>query len=134
MSTKKIGNLYKKTTFLRLFNTIILYLYQVFFSPLIYLYMIKHIVLFKFKDYSENIKNVEEIKRDLEALKTIIPQLISIKAGINVNPKEAYHLALEVEVKDMADLEIYATHPEHLKVGKRIREILDSRSCVDYQI
>jgi len=96
--------------------------------------MIKHIVLFKFKDYSENIKNVEEIKRDLEALKTIIPQLISIKAGINVNPKEAYHLALEVEVKDMADLEIYATHPEHLKVGKRIREILDSRSCVDYQI
>ena len=67
-------------------------------------------------------------------LKTIIPQLISIKAGINVNPKEAYHLALEVEVKDMADLEIYATHPEHLKVGKRIREILDSRSCVDYQI
>ena len=58
--------------------------------------MIKHIVLFKFKDYSENIKNVEEIKRDLEALKTIIPQLISIKAGINVNPKEAYHLALEV--------------------------------------
>jgi hypothetical protein len=34
----------------------------------------------------------------------------------------------------MAGLEAYAVHPNHVAVGKIIREVLEQRSCVDYVI
>ena len=48
-----------------------------------------------------------------------------------MNPNEQFDLSLLSEFESMKDLEIYAKHPDHVAVGKVIREILDARSCVD---
>ncbi len=95
--------------------------------------MIKHIVLFKFKDNSNDKTNLNSIKKSLENLTQFIPELKSIEVGINSNPNEKYDLALTTEFDNWEDLNIYAEHPEHLKVGALIRKTLELRACVDYE-
>lgn len=98
--------------------------------------MIKHIVLFKFRDDlpdAEKSKKMQSIKTDLEALTSKVETLKRMEVGINCNPDESYDLALTSEFDDMEGLKAYANHPEHLKVGAVIREILDQRACVDYE-
>ncbi|MFW6043171.1 MAG: Dabb family protein [Marinilabiliaceae bacterium] len=98
--------------------------------------MIKHIVLFKFRDDltgKEKAQKLSSIKTDLEALTGKVETLKRMEVGINCNPDESYDLALTSEFEDMEGLKAYATHPEHLKVGAVIREILEQRACVDYE-
>ena len=98
--------------------------------------MIKHIVLFKFREdvpEKEKSEKLQTIKSDLEALTSKVESLKRMEVGINVNPDESYDLALTSEFDDMEGLKAYANHPEHLKVGAVIREILDQRACVDYE-
>ncbi|GHT31876.1 stress responsive protein [Bacteroidia bacterium] len=99
--------------------------------------MIKHRVLFKLKEFSsqeEKTLKINEIKSGLEALIDIIPQLKKIFVGVNINPKEGFDICLETEHDTLEDLNAYATHPDHLAVSKIIREVLDSRACVDYEV
>jgi hypothetical protein len=98
--------------------------------------MIRHIVLFKFKaDVPETTKNekLAQIKSGLENLMGPIKQLKKIEVGINGNPIEKYDLSLIADFDSMEGLDTYSTHPEHLKIGVLIREILESRACVDYE-
>ncbi|MFW5890001.1 MAG: Dabb family protein [Marinilabiliaceae bacterium] len=98
--------------------------------------MIKHIVLFKFRDdlpEKEKARKLSSIKTDLEALTGKVETLKRMEVGINCNPDESYDLALTSEFEDMEGLKAYANHPEHLKVGAVIREILEQRACVDYE-
>ena len=98
--------------------------------------MIKHIVLFKLKSF-ENKEEKEtkllEIKNGLLALCNTVESLISIDVGLNCNVNEDFDIALTTTFESMEGLEAYAKHPEHLAVGKIIREVLESRSCVDYE-
>ena len=94
--------------------------------------MIKHVVLFKFNNPDKSY--LDKVIRQLLNLKSSIPAVINIEAGINVNNNEAYHVALEVIIKNWDDLELYVKHPEHIKVSGLIRERLADRACVDFQI
>lgn len=96
--------------------------------------MIRHIVLFKMKPFeSESVRadKLNEIKKGLDRLPAIIPQLRLMKVGINMNAAEQYDLSLLTEFDNMADLQTYAVHPDHVAVSKIIREMLDARACVD---
>ncbi|MCU4163372.1 Dabb family protein [Carboxylicivirga caseinilyticus] len=98
--------------------------------------MIKHIVLFQLKAFeSEDTKDAKlsEIKSELLGLKEKVSVLKSIEVGLNTNPAEQYDIALTTTFNNMEDLEIYAKHPDHLAVGKIIREVLEARACVDYE-
>ncbi len=98
--------------------------------------MIKHIVLFKMKSFateSERKEILAGLKNELEALMDRVPGLLSIEAGININPAEEYDLALTTTFNNMDDLAAYAIHPDHKAVGAKIRAVLDKRGCVDYQ-
>ena len=99
--------------------------------------MIKHVVLFKLKEFSsqedKNLK-ISEIKSRLEALINLIPELKKIHVGININPNEEFDICLETEHENMEGLKTYAVHPEHIAVAKIIREVLEKRSCVDYLV
>ena len=99
--------------------------------------MIKHIVLFKMRedidvDYKE--KELTVIKGELEALMGKVPSLRSMEVGINCNKAEKFELALVSTFDDLAGLEAYAVHPDHVAVGKKIRAMLDVRACSDYEI
>jgi hypothetical protein len=97
--------------------------------------MIKHIVLFKFKEDLPDVEKkskMQKIKTGLEALAEKVETLKKMEVGINCNQDEEYDLSLTSEFDSMEGLNAYAVHPEHLKIGKIIREILDKRACVDY--
>ncbi|WP_291855618.1 Dabb family protein [Marinilabilia sp.] len=99
--------------------------------------MIKHIVLFKFRENlpaDEKRSKLENIKADLEALTGKVETLRKMEVGLNINPEEEYDLSLVSEFDNMQGLKDYATHPEHLKAGAVIREILEKRACVDYEL
>ncbi len=98
--------------------------------------MIKHIVLFQLKAFdSESAKNekLEEIKKGLESLPAKIDVLKSLSVGLNVNPNEKYDLALETTFDSLVEVDIYAKHPDHVAVGKILREVLEERACVDFE-
>jgi hypothetical protein len=97
--------------------------------------MVKHIVLFKLKEFSskeEKSRKINQIKLGLLNLKTIIPELHSIEVAINENPKEQYDIALTTTHHSKDDLQAYAVHPSHQAVSQIVREVLESRACVDY--
>ncbi len=96
--------------------------------------MIRHIVLFKLQAFeSQALKEakMQEIKTKLENLQPLIPELKRIEAGINRNENEQFDISLLTEFETMDDLHIYAAHPDHVAVGKIIREVLEARACVD---
>lgn len=97
--------------------------------------MIKHTVLFKVKNLADKAERLETIKRELEQLCELIPELKEIQVGINMNPEEQWDLALEVLVENMHDLERYANHPAHQQIVKsRIAPIKVDRACADYPL
>ncbi len=98
--------------------------------------MIKHIVLFKLKSFeNEALKTAKlnEIKEGLLALQGKVDTLLSIEVGLNCNENETFDIALTTTFNNLDDLESYAKHPDHVAVGKIVREVLESRSCVDYE-
>lgn len=100
--------------------------------------MVKHIVMFKFKDMAEGkngLENATKAKEMLEALQGIIPTLKASKISLNSEKATPanYELVLETEFDDMEGLSAYAVHPEHLKVVAFIKSVIASRACVDYE-
>ena len=50
--------------------------------------MIKHIVMWKFKENEE--ENMKKFLKGLNSLKEIIPEIKNMETGININPKNEY--------------------------------------------
>jgi hypothetical protein len=99
--------------------------------------VIKHIVLWKLKDFAEGAdkhQNARKIETMLLGLKERIPQLKEIEVGINVLPSDAsYDVALYSSFNNEHDLEIYQKHPEHLKVAEFVSAVRENRVVVDYR-
>ena len=95
--------------------------------------MIKHIVMWKFKDeVGEDDK--AEMKSRLEALKGVVPSLIDIEVGMDVVGSDASKdMVLYSEFNSMDDLKAYAVHPEHLKVVEFVKPLVCERHVVDYE-
>jgi hypothetical protein len=98
--------------------------------------MINHIVLFKLNNYpkEEKAKIVEELKSLLEGLKEKIDVVKYIEVGTNyVLDAKSYDIALISHFESLEDLDVYRTHPEHLKVVERIKETTSERAAVDFR-
>lgn len=98
--------------------------------------MINHVVLFKMKDFpaDEKREKMEQIKSALEALKDKIQELKYLEVGLNYEtPSKSFDLCLISHFDDLAALEIYRVHPEHLKVFELIKETTEARSAVDFE-
>ena len=100
--------------------------------------MIKHIVLFRFKDFAEGAdkaENIKSLKSRLEALEDIIDEIKFFEVGINFdNSDVAYDLALCSEFESKEDLYSYQKHPEHAKVVDFVKKVCENRIVVDYII
>lgn len=101
--------------------------------------MIKHIVFFRLADNAEG-KSREEnavlIKKELENLRNLVPEIKMIEVGINCPnaPKTDYDIALYTEFDSFDDLDAYQEHPEHKKVAAYIGKVKTSRAAVDYEV
>lgn len=95
--------------------------------------MIKHIVMWKFKDEVAESDKLE-MKRQLESLKGIVPTLIDIEIGMDVVGSDASKdMVLYSEFNSLDDLRAYAEHPEHLKVVEFVKSLVCDRAVVDYE-
>ena len=93
--------------------------------------MVKHIVLYTFKDGVNKDDAVKLIASVLEPLVGKIPGLIHMEiraafAGMD------YALYSEFESREA--LENYAVHPLHLEAKDHFFHLLDSRVCADYDL
>lgn len=96
--------------------------------------MIKHIVMWKFKDEATEADKLE-MKRQLEALKGVVPTLVDIEVGLNFSPCDpAKDMVLTTEFQTQDDLKAYASHPEHQKVVAFVKPFVAERAVVDYVV
>lgn len=100
--------------------------------------MIKHIVMWRLKDFADargKEENARKLKSHLESLKSKIKEIKHIEVGINITISEAASdVVLYSEFDSMDDLEAYQRHPEHMKVVDFVNEIRLERRVVDYKV
>lgn len=95
--------------------------------------MIVHIVMFKFKE-ENRYPNIIEVKKLLEELIEFIPSLKTIDVGVNFSKEDrALDMSLITTFENQEGLDEYANHPEHLRVLKFIKEVVDYTKVVDYE-
>lgn len=96
--------------------------------------MIKHIVMWKFKDEVAEADKLE-MKRQLESLKGVVPTLVDIEIGLNVaDCPPAMDMVLSSEFQSVEDLKAYVAHPEHQKVVGFVKTLICERAVVDYEV
>src|SRR5574340_177856 len=100
--------------------------------------MIKHIVMWKLKDFAEGsgkAVNAQKIKELLESLKGKIKEIKHIEVGINIIQTDASaDVALYAEFGCMEDLNTYQKHPEHLKIVQFVKGVCTERRVADYEV
>jgi hypothetical protein len=94
--------------------------------------MITHVVLVKLKDQSP--KNIESVRALLSSLSGKIPSLRHFEVGADVTRSErSYELALIAKFDDSTGLKEYLTHPIHVPISSKLRELAANISVVDYE-
>ncbi len=100
--------------------------------------MIRHIVMWNFKDEYEGMKKpeiMEKVKSGLSALKGKVPVVRDLEVGQSVTSGDMhYDMALIVTVDSVNDLPAYAEHPEHVKVRRFIGEVRTARVTADIEV
>ena len=98
--------------------------------------MIKHIVMFKFKDFScgrNKQENILLVKESLQSLPPMIKEIKYFELGVNIIPaSNAYDLVLLSEFTSPEELVSYQKHPEHVRVAEVAGQVCESRIVVDY--
>jgi hypothetical protein len=96
--------------------------------------MVVHIVMFLFKEENKA-QNIQKAKEMLEALPDAIDELLSMEVGINFTESErAMDMSLYSTFDTKRELDIYATHPAHLKVVEFIKSVTTVSKVVDYKL
>lgn len=97
--------------------------------------MVKHIVLFKLNVEEPELSQViTDFCNAVMALPEKIDVIRHIEVSRNINPAEQYDIALNSTFDTLADVSIYATHPDHVAAAAKLKGKVASRACVDYEI
>ncbi len=99
--------------------------------------MIKHIVMWKFKDSANGRtkeENIEYIISKLLALPAIIPQIKSMEIKKDVLKSErSFDVVLICDFESLDALSKYQVHPDHQNVSKYMAQVVEKRAAVDYE-
>lgn len=98
--------------------------------------MVKHIVLFRLKDSltrEEKLDVMNRFKAAIEALPARIAVIRKVFVGLNINDGEQWDICLESEFDTLADVRLYAAHPDHVAAAGILKDAKDGRACVDYE-
>jgi hypothetical protein len=95
--------------------------------------MIVHVVMIAFRPDTDEAM-IEQVRHQIEMLKQQIPPLRSLTTGRNFAQEDrAMDLVLIAQFDRREDLEIYATHPDHLKVIDALKPIMEYSKVVDFE-
>ena len=93
--------------------------------------MIKHIVMWKFKEGHE--EEMNKFLSDLLSLKNKIDVIRSMQVGINLNKDSEFNAVLISEFDNFDDLKSYKENPEHVKVSSFCKSIREKREAIDFE-
>ena len=97
--------------------------------------MIRHVVMWKFKELAEGkskLENMEAVRDSLYALMPVIAEIKRMEIGFDVKHTDAsMDLMLLTEFDTLDTLQTYAVHPAHLAVADYVRKVTDSRVVLD---
>lgn len=100
--------------------------------------MLKHIVMWKLKEFAEGADkqaNARKMKEKLDACADIVPGILKFEVAIAQTGLEAtYDVVLYSEFTGMAALDAYQNHPQHAALKPFFGAIRDARQCMDYEI
>jgi hypothetical protein len=99
--------------------------------------VIKHIVLWKLKDFAEGAtkhQNALKAKALLEDMRGKIPGMVKLEVGLNFETSDsASDISLYTEFESREALDAYQIHPEHMKVKDFLPHVRNERRVVDYE-
>ncbi len=99
--------------------------------------MLKHIVMWKFKDQAEGADkaaNLLKAKTLLDGCTGLVPGLLRLEVAIAQPQLECtYDLVLYSEFADRAALDAYQNHPRHVALKPFIGAARLERQCMDYE-
>jgi len=100
--------------------------------------MVKHIVFWRLKPEAHGqsaAENARAIKEKLEALRGLIPDLLSLEVGLDFERSDqASDVALYTAFPSREALAAYQVHPAHKAVMPFIAEARSERRVVDYEV
>jgi hypothetical protein len=100
--------------------------------------MIRHIVLFKLKDFpgeSEKITAAQEVIKQLNELPSKIDVIRKYEGGIDVRKLSwSYDIVLIMDFDNMTDLETYTIHPAHQAFIAFNKDYSANKTCIDYEV
>ena len=83
----------------------------------------------------EKRNNVQILTSKLEKLPSKIEQIKLYEVNKNISSKKsAYDIILISEFENFEALDIYRTHPEHVKVLSVIKKVAKKSAFIDYEV
>lgn len=100
--------------------------------------MIVHIVFWKLHEQGLNGKskqeNALEMRRRFDALRGVIPGLLTCEIGIDVaHTPDSVDVVLYSEFESMAALDAYQPHPAHQEIVAFLKDVRSERRVIDYE-
>lgn len=100
--------------------------------------MLKHIVMWKFKETAKGTskeENLRKAKELLDSLPSEIPAIGGFEVGIDIlHSDSSYDLVLNSSFNNRDELVAYQTHPLHVKVVEFLRKVQVGKTVVDYVV
>jgi hypothetical protein len=96
--------------------------------------MLRHVVLFKFKDTSSK-EDVQKVVDAFRSLKTSIPQVADFEFGTDNSPEglaNGFTHCFFITFKSEADRDVYLPHPKHKEFVEVLKPHLDKVQVIDY--
>jgi hypothetical protein len=96
--------------------------------------LLRHVVLFKFKDES-SASDVEKVQKAFSALPSKIKEIAGYEWGLNNSPEnlnQGFTHCFFVSFRSEKDRGVYLPHPEHQKFVEVLKPHLDKVLVIDY--
>lgn len=95
-------------------------------------YMIKHIVMYKLKDNTE--QNAIALRDKFLGMKGKIDVLKDIESGVDIlHTARSYDVVLVCTFESREDMETYQSHPVHIPVKEYVGERILEAKAVDFE-
>ncbi len=100
--------------------------------------MVRHIVMWKFKDEAEGLtkeENLLKVKAMLEVLPEKIDFIRHMEVRLNENDNgKNFDAVLISEFDSIEDVKRYRVHPDHVKISQYVSLVRLDRASVDYTL
>jgi heme-degrading monooxygenase HmoA len=94
--------------------------------------MLKHVVMFRFKNETEEIQKVN-VAKALKDLPGLISEIRGFEVGNDVlHSERSYDMVLISVFENLEAMQRYQVHPAHQEVALKLKKMCDSIFAVDF--